>query len=126
MTQPKISFSHEFDIMFTQFKKESDNYTKAHDFIQRFHYFRERFERAFASYLSYSNEDGICEINIGVPLHKDVKVEMDKLLKDKGFTENKELTNVMDYYFDKHSSELKITKFYVRKYKKFDVPLAFE
>jgi hypothetical protein len=126
MTQPKISFSHEFDIMFTKFKNESDNYTKAHDFIQRFHNFRERFERAFASYLSYSNEDGICEISICVPLHKDVKVEMDKLLKDKGFTENKELTNVMDYYFDKHSSELKITKFYVRKYKKFDVPLAFE
>jgi hypothetical protein len=125
MTQLKLSLSHDFDIVFSKFKQESDTYTKVHDFTNRFEHFKSKFERSFASYLSYADENGICEMTIGSVIHKDVKEEMDKLLKDKGFTENKELTNVMDYYFCGTDSELKMTKFYVRKYKKFDIMLAF-
>ena len=117
-----LYFTQSFSNQLSKIKNEVDEYTDKISFNQRFKFFCDKFEDSFDSGLRTMNYDGICTIYIYSPLHIDVKEEIDKLLKVKGFTENKNLDNMLDYYFEKNPHYSDRTIFYFRKYKKCDVP----
>jgi hypothetical protein len=117
-----ISFSENFNNVLKECKKQVDEFSEQNSFIHRFKFFSNKFEEAFNLRQNLFDYDGICKIFISCPLHIDVKEEMDKLLKEKGFNENKNLDNMLDYYFEKDLNYQGFTMFYLRKYKKCDVP----
>jgi hypothetical protein len=118
-----ISFSENFNNELKQCKRQVDEFTEQNSFTHRFKFFSNKFEQAFNLRQNIFDYHGICKMFISCPLHIDVKEEIDKLLIEKGFNENKNLDNMLDYYFETDKNCQDITIFYLRKYKKCDVSI---
>ena len=93
-------------------------------FESRFNKFRQKFEAGFNLNLQELSDSGIFQMVIDMPLYEDVKNEMVKLLKNKGFNESApfNLNNVFDFSFENKNNK---TFFCILKYIKI-FPLIYQ
>lgn len=118
-----IFLSDDFLAKLDEFKNDSQTYINSMTFEARFNEFRKLFEAAFSLNLRELDNSGMFEVFINIPLYEDVKNEMVKLLKEKGFNETSpgHMNNIFDFYFENNKNR---TYFCVLKHKKVYNKLA--